>query len=339
MWESPSAPQLVMVASINQSAGCVFCCAVVNTSNLTNEVLAELCQTTMKLLTIGEGNRLRLWKLDDGICVNITGFDCFEEKIVGCASELKETRFVYLHSDYSIYVFDCWKMAVMLRIKTDARIVRLYRETVGDKELLVVRDSLKKLYAWNVTELQREKWMDFRNIIGSSTKTEEELKAAENKQKDEPLTNANEIECHEILVEDERALSDIKQFLKDNEGRQDVRELFHPEYLRRYDILRVMDPSEEITRSCMVFLNHSTPYFFLGCRSGRLYGLPVFHDLRKCRTVLMTEFDSDGNGSEVKFLTTRKNTMFVSYRSGLFRVYSLEMMELAIVSELKSKKE
>ena len=131
----------------------------------------------MKLLTIGEGNRLRLWKLEDGVCVNITGFDCFEEKIIGCCSDLKETRFAYVHSDYSIYVFDCWRMIVMLRVKADARIVRLYRETVNGKEMLVLRDSLKKLYLWNVSELQKERSMDFRNIIGSSNRMEDEMKA------------------------------------------------------------------------------------------------------------------------------------------------------------------
>lgn len=130
-------------------------------------------QTTFKLLTIGEGNRLRLWKLEDGICVNITGFDCFEEKIVGCCSDLKETRFVYLHSDYSIYVFDCWRMTVTIRVKVDTRIVKIYRQSSAEREALLVRDSLKKLYSWNITDLQRERWMDFRNIIGSSSRTEE----------------------------------------------------------------------------------------------------------------------------------------------------------------------
>ena len=88
----------------------------------------------------------------------------------------------------------------------------------------------------------------------------------------------------------------------------------------------------------MVFLNHSTPYYFLGCRSGKIYGLPVFHDLRKSRTVLMTEASPEASGSEVKFVTTKKNSMYVAYQDGLFRMYSLEMMELAIISESKGKR-
>jgi hypothetical protein len=118
-------------------------------------------------------------------------------------------------------------------------------------------------------------------------------------------------------------LADIKRFLTENRSKQDIRDLFHPEYFGKYgELLKVVNPNEEVTQSCMVFLNHSTPYYFLGCRSGAIYGLPVFNDLRKNRTAIMIDNSVEAN-SEVKFITTRKNCMFVAYRSGLFRMYSL----------------
>jgi len=98
------------------------------------------------------------------------------------------------------------------------------------------------------------------------------------------------IECHEVIIEDEKALAGINQFLAETVDRKDVRDLFHSSFLLKYpDLLRTVDQNEEITQSCMVFLNHSTPYYFLGCRSGRIYGLPVFYDVRKSRTVLMID--------------------------------------------------
>lgn len=42
---------------------------------------------------------------------------------------------------------------------------------------------------------------------------------------------------------------------------------------------------------------------------------------------------------EVRFINFRKNSLIVSYRTGLFRVYSLETMELAIQSEIKMRRE
>lgn len=112
-----------------------------------------------------------MWKLDDGICVNITGFDAFEENIVGGCSDVAETRFVFLHSDFSLYVFDCWKMAVAARVKLDIKISKLYREVLDGKEVVIIRDSLRKNYVWDASEILREKWADFKNIISNNIKT------------------------------------------------------------------------------------------------------------------------------------------------------------------------
>ena len=87
----------------------------------------------------------------------------------------------------------------------------------------------------------------------------------------------------------------------------------------------------------MVFLNHSTPYMFVGYKSGRLVGLPAFYDSSKPKAAILC--DEDAPRLEVRFINFRKNSLIVSYRTGLFRVYSLETMELAIQSEIKMRRE
>lgn len=82
----------------------------------------------------------------------------------------------------------------------------------------------------------------------------------------------------------------------------------------------------------MVFLNHCTPYLFLGCRSGRLYAVPVFYDNRKPKAVILLDEHAELGESEIRYLNTKKNSLIVSYRNGCFRIFSLEMMELAIQS-------
>jgi hypothetical protein len=99
--------------------------------------------------------------------------------------------------------------------------------------------------------------------------------------------------CKEIPVEDPRALEEVKQYLTQL-SKLDINDLFHSEYLAKFpEMSKLVNPEEEITQSCMVFLNHSTPYFFIGCRSGRLYALPLFYDIRKTKGVIMIDNSLD----------------------------------------------
>lgn len=130
-------------------------------------------------MTVHKGNRLRLWKLDDGICVNISGFDLFDESIVGCCSDLIESRFVFLHSNFTLYVFDCWKMTVATKVKLEVKICKISRDVVDGKSVLIIKDSLRKHYLWDASEILKEKWSDFTSIISNNIKTFEELKNLE----------------------------------------------------------------------------------------------------------------------------------------------------------------
>ena len=62
-------------------------------------------------------------------------------------------------------------MTVVGRIKFDVRIMRLAMTMNDGKPSILIRDSLKKTYLWDASEILRDKWQDFRTIISNNIKS------------------------------------------------------------------------------------------------------------------------------------------------------------------------
>ena len=67
----------------------------------------------MKIVTIHEDGRLRIYNSNDGLCVNASSHAAFPEKIFGIVDNETENRFILCYSAQKIYIFDIWIMKVI----------------------------------------------------------------------------------------------------------------------------------------------------------------------------------------------------------------------------------
>lgn len=70
-------------------------------------------------------------------------------------------------------------MTVATKVKLEVKICKISRDVVDGKSVLIIKDSLRKHYLWDASEILKEKWSDFTSIISNNIKTFEELKNLE----------------------------------------------------------------------------------------------------------------------------------------------------------------
>lgn len=66
-------------------------------------------------------------------------------------------------------------MEIVSHVRLDIRVARMQKETVNDKTYLLIFDIFKKKWHWDVSEICRDKWQDYKNLLAGTNKFSEEL--------------------------------------------------------------------------------------------------------------------------------------------------------------------
>ena len=131
----------------------------------------EKAKTVVRLITIHNDNRLRIWSQDDGICLNVSTPELFPEAIIDILAAPLESKFVVALAEESFYVVDLWLLKIVGKVAPRKEGFARFRGGRIDEHLqLEIFDNCNRSYYTDLTPIFAEHFLDFGNYIADFSK-------------------------------------------------------------------------------------------------------------------------------------------------------------------------
>lgn len=136
----------------------------------------EKATAMVRIITIHNDNRLRIWSQEDGLCINVSTPELFAQPIVALIAAPIQSKFIIALAGECFYIVDCWLLKIMGKvIPKKESYARFQGGSISNDLKLQIYDGNNRSYTLDVSTLFVEHYLDFGIYINAFDKTVNEI--------------------------------------------------------------------------------------------------------------------------------------------------------------------